>query len=155
MCEVCNERPLRYVSTRECSRCYNRRYCSQNREKVRAYKNAHQREARASLSDKTMQMPSFDLGKAIAYSTAHSRVLNWRGRASDKSCAHCGGRAREWAYRGGSVYEQQALVPGFAGAEAHTASYSPDPLDYDPLCRPCHVRHDRAAAKERNGSLHG
>lgn len=148
-CVVCNERPLRYKSSGECPRCYNRRYVAANREKVRAYAAEHQRQQRAKSEDRTHEMPEFDLGKRIAYPTAHSRVIYWRGRAASHPCARCPAPAREWAYRGGSPHEQRAEVRTFGSKGTKVMAYSPNPLDYIPLCRSCHCTLDIALAKSR------
>lgn len=147
LCVVCNERPLRYKRTLECPRCYNRRYCEENRDKVRTYRSEWQRESRSRLRDRSDEMPEFDLTAPIAYSTAHTRVAYWRGRAADMAC-DCGSRASEWAYRGDSPHEQTGTVTSFKGLEVEVA-WSPDPMDYTPLCRSCHVSFDRARAKAR------
>lgn len=147
MCAVCGERPVRYVRTDECPRCYNRRYVAENRDRVRDYMNGWQRKQRARSADRTDEMPEFDLEAPISYSTAHTRVAYWRGRASTHVC-ECGNKAREWAYRGGSPHEQSGLVPSFKRGRV-VVGWSPDPMDYAPMCRSCHVTYDKALARGR------
>lgn len=87
-------------------------------------------------------------GSRIAYATARKRVAALRGRAREHSCLICGGQATSWAYRGGSPLElwewrEDSLV------KKGWLRYSPDPADYDPLCRSCHARKDVLEAKTR------
>lgn len=77
-------------------------------------------------------------GDAVTYSGAHARVRKLRGRASDHRCVDCLGQATHWAYRHGSPSEVSGEWVGFVLA------YSPDPMDYDPRCTPCHKAYDLA-----------
>lgn len=87
------------------------------------------------------------IGKAcwstdITYNGAHSRVRRARNNASMYPCAdNCGQQAEEWSYRHGSPHEMTERVTNRHGNE-YVYAYSPDPADYDPLCKPCHTRYD-------------
>lgn len=63
-----------------------------------------------------------------SYAAAHNLVRKTRGKAVEHQCVLCGNQAREWALR-------RELVDD--GVE-----WSPNPDDYYPLCRSCHVYHD-------------
>lgn len=78
------------------------------------------------------------LGDAVTYAAAHLRVKRLRGRASLHLCAHCGGRARDWAYD----HKDPKELTGPAGPGLPDAPYSADPSHYIPLCKPCHTRFD-------------
>lgn len=80
----------------------------------------------------------------VSYHAAHIRVGRIRGRASDYQCASCGLPAVEWSYRHGSRWEQTGMV-NRSGRLPRLGAWSPDPDDYDPLCRPCHRELDREA----------
>lgn len=91
------------------------------------------------LTDRSDQMPAFDLAKPITYDTAHYRVARWRGRASIHQCA-CGATARSWAYRKDSPHEQVGVThTKYGDIEVR---FSPDPMDYDPMCQSCHTQFD-------------
>lgn len=68
------------------------------------------------------------------YSAMHSRVKSERGPACAHECAHCGGRARDWAY--------DHSDPNPRYWRGHP--FSLDKARYIPLCRRCHYRLDRA-----------
>lgn len=76
------------------------------------------------------------IGNAAEYATVHLRLVALRGRADSHSCAHCGTRARDWAY--------DHLDPNERRSERSRddGPFSLDPEHYMPLCRPCHRRFD-------------
>lgn len=148
-CIVCEIRPLRYVTTGECPNCYNRRHYANNAERRKAWLKQWAADRYASYGDSSSEIPEdLDRTSPIAYSTAHARVTRWRGRAARYTCV-CGRPAREWAYRGESEYEQRGTVPTFSGVSEREVGWSPDPMDYEPLCRSCHVTKDKAHAAGR------
>jgi hypothetical protein len=73
------------------------------------------------------------------YATAHDRVREARGPAADWLCAHCGGRAAQWAY---DHQDPNVLVGRNGGGSPR--SYSTDPAHYIPLCIPCHRKLDKS-----------
>lgn len=77
---------------------------------------------------------------AVTYSQAHLRLKTDRGRASNYSCIRCQEQAQEWAYMGGCPKELTGL----------DKKYSLDQSRYQPMCVPCHRRHDRALADGRS-----
>ena len=84
-------------------------------------------------------------GDFVTYSGAHRRVYYVKGPAKLHSCVECGGRALDWAYVGGDPNEIVGPVPR---PKSHNrppsmCAYSADPEFYVPMCRRCHVAHDR------------
>lgn len=77
----------------------------------------------------------------VSYSQAHLRLKTDRGRADGHACIQCGHQAFDWAYMGGCPNE---LV------DDRARTYSLDQLRYSPMCKPCHLRHDRALADGRS-----
>lgn len=76
----------------------------------------------------------------VSYSQAHLRLKRDLGRPSEYACTQCGDPAREWAYMGGAADERtEDGLP-----------YSLDQSLYEPMCMPCHRRHDRALADGRS-----
>lgn len=63
------------------------------------------------------------------YGSVHYLVEKLYGPARDWFCADCGKSANEWAFR--AKQDQLGELP-----------WSPDPDDYDALCRSCHKRRD-------------
>lgn len=118
LCSVCGQRPVEILKTRECRACYDRR-----------------RPQRTRVSRNPARVPS------TTYGTSHDRVRVARGAASSWRCIHCGAPAQEWAYRAGSPREISAIV--VRGGKRKHLSWSPDPADYDPMCKPCHGDRDR------------
>lgn len=98
--------------------------------------------AAVSNMDRTSQMPEFDLDAPVSYMAAHLRIHYWRGRASIHRC-HCGAQADQWAYRHDSQHERSAIVPERDGSKVEVL-YSPDPMDYVPMCHGCHVSFDKS-----------
>lgn len=76
-------------------------------------------------------------GDAIGIAAAHDRVRAVRGRAGTHACVDCGGPARDWALRHDSQDRRHA---------PNGRAYSILIEDYQPMCRGCHIRYDRAAA---------
>lgn len=75
-------------------------------------------------------------GGGIGYSALHMRLRAYRGDASKLSCAHCGGRAAQWAY---DYADPSALRDENSGLV-----YSLDLARYMPLCVSCHKVFDLA-----------
>jgi hypothetical protein len=75
----------------------------------------------------------------VTYKAAHQRVQRIRGLASDYACADCGEPANEWSYVGGSTKE--LVTP-------NGWKYSPDAMDFEARCRPCHRAYDRGQRSE-------
>jgi hypothetical protein len=84
-------------------------------------------------------------GDEITYYTAHDRVKVARGSASLHRCVDCGETAEDWALRRG------ASKMRFGHAGPYTLAFSPDPLDYDPRCKPCHAEYDRDGRRGASG----
>lgn len=78
-------------------------------------------------------------GDNITYRTAHKRVQNMFGKASDGPCAGCGKQADHWAYDGEDPNEKWEY---FDSWEVEIP-YSTDVSHYKALCRSCHVKQDR------------
>jgi hypothetical protein len=76
------------------------------------------------------------VGEGAAYSTVHSRLSKYLGRAAGHQCS-CGRPAVDWAYDHGDPDER--LNP-------EGQPYSPDPSHYRPMCRGCHTRFDSQRA---------
>lgn len=74
----------------------------------------------------------------IGYLAAHDRVYRARGIATAHPCVSCPAQAKDWALRKDAGTRQIDPGTGYA--------FSPDPDDYQPMCRSCHSRYDRAAA---------
>lgn len=66
----------------------------------------------------------------ISYSSAHDRIEQDRGRASDLHCVDCDKPAREWSYD--HLDADERIDPGTG------ASFSLDPEHYEPRCVRCH-----------------
>lgn len=75
-------------------------------------------------------------GDAAGYSAAHLRVAALRGSAREHACIDCGSPAHDWSFNNGRRTDLRDPETGCA--------YSNDPNDYDPRCRSCHRRFDRA-----------
>jgi hypothetical protein len=72
-------------------------------------------------------------GDDITYRSMHSRLQRMRGPANAQPCAHCGGRAAQWAYDHLDSNEKRSD----AGLP-----YSTNGDHYLPLCGRCHYRLD-------------
>lgn len=91
------------------------------------------------------EIPDFDLTAPISYSGAQQRVARHRGRPSAFNCAFCFGDAECWAYRGRSKHEQTGTVTMKQNKGGlQTLRWSPNPMDYIPLCNPCVVKRRQA-----------
>jgi hypothetical protein len=74
----------------------------------------------------------------ISYETMHAiRLLQSRGRASEHPCIDCGAQAKDWSYNNAADIE---LIDEWGKRYSFVVS------DYDPRCKPCHNRFDRAYA---------
>lgn len=73
-------------------------------------------------------------GTNVSYFGAHNRVKRLRGCASEHQCVRCAQPAREWAY-GHADPDELTNELGHA--------YSADPMQYLPMCNPCHQAFDR------------
>ncbi len=91
-----------------------------------------------------MERP-FQTGDHISYKGAHLRTKDHRGPARDYKC-QCGRQARDWAYVYRSDRERVELQGEHAGRR-----YSPDPKDYEPMCRACHIHLDDEFRTELDG----
>lgn len=78
----------------------------------------------------------------IQYRSAHARVTRFRGRARDHQCARCGEQAENWAYDHEDPEELTEYLPD--EKRRGWRSYSANPDNYLPLCRPCHHKFDVA-----------
>lgn len=83
------------------------------------------------------------LSNDINYFTAHRRVQEQRGRASDHTCP-CGRPAQQWAY---SHEDKNELIGKVGDGEA---PYSPDPAYYNAMCVPCHKKFDLKRRADEN-----
>lgn len=73
-------------------------------------------------------------GPDATYQAAHHHVRRTRGWADTFECIACLGPAEQWALIHGSPGIQQ---------DANGREFSLDPMDYQPMCRSCHLRYDR------------
>lgn len=85
-------------------------------------------------------------GFDIGYWAAHHRATAVRGPASDHKCRLCPKQAVDWAYGHGA----DGQTADESGREAGLP-FSPDPLDYWPLCRSHHRQFDMARARSSKG----
>lgn len=79
----------------------------------------------------------------IAYNTAHDRVHKARGKARTYQCTDCPAQAVHWSYKGHSPLE----IVGYANQWTSIMAWSPDPMDYEPRCYPCHRAYDEKLPK--------
>ena len=87
------------------------------------------------------------LPKRTHYVTAHRRVREARGSASDYQCSQCESQARHWAYDYSDPDEQLGYTGGVF------MPFSNNPQHYDPLCALCHKRRDNAKRLEKVGAV--
>lgn len=78
------------------------------------------------------------VGEDVGYGGAHCRIYRARGNATEYPCVDCFDQAAQWSYRHGSERENTEWMDG------KLVPYSPDPMDYDPRCVPCHKAFDLA-----------
>ena len=76
-----------------------------------------------------------------SYNAAHLRTKSTRGKAKDHACIDCGNSAVEWSYNHSSAKELAGLR-AMPRSRDRVVAYSPDPDDYDPRCKSCHVKFD-------------
>lgn len=74
-----------------------------------------------------------------SYEAVHFRLAQLKGPAAKFACVDCGGKAREWSYRGGAPDEMVG--------QRTRGPYSADPAFYVPRCKRCHIAFDGVAAK--------
>lgn len=102
-------------------------YCSMHAERIRRHGDPHHcgKGGRPRTTGPT------------TYNSAHRNLFRLRGSARSQVCVDCGGPAREWSLiRGRGTH---------VGVNAgYPMTYSPDPMDYEPRCRSCHVAYDAA-----------
>jgi hypothetical protein len=73
----------------------------------------------------------------IGYGSAHDRVRKMRGHARTHLCVSCAEKAADWALRKDAQtrrVEQSGPSAGYP--------FSPNPDDYQPMCRSCHNSYD-------------
>ena len=75
--------------------------------------------------------------EVVGYRAAHSRIETDRGPARQHRCTDCGERADHWSY-------DHADPDHLIGPAPHFLPYSLDVHHYEPRCRTCHRRFDRA-----------
>lgn len=92
------------------------------------------------------EIPEFDFTKSISYSAAAQRVSQWRGTPAAYNCAICLGDAECWAYRGRSEHEQTDVAPKASLKKGTLRRWSPNPMDYMPLCENCRRSRSKALA---------
>lgn len=89
------------------------------------------------------------MAAAALYQKAHRNVVTSRGAAKEHRCS-CGDWAHDWAFQ-----RDRSTAVLYTG---EGWSYSLDVADYEPMCRPCHLRLDqgpmtpekRQAGRERS-----
>jgi len=69
-------------------------------------------------------------GGSVGYSGIHMRLRERRGNAVDRTCAHCGGRAAQWAY--------DHMDPNPELDQRTGLIFSLNLNRYMPLCASCH-----------------
>ena len=81
----------------------------------------------------------------IFYYSAHTRVRDKRGSASEQKCLFCGGQAEDWAYNHQEADEQLVGKVKVRNKE-YMCYYSTNPYDYIPLCKKDHREFDRGVS---------
>lgn len=84
-------------------------------------------------------------GHARHYQTAHNQIRLQRGAASTHLCVDCAAPAADWSLK----HDSKQRIVALDGTRAGLA-FSPDPTDYEPRCKPCHVTYDREANRGRD-----
>ena len=74
-------------------------------------------------------------GDSIAYSTMHSRLKKYRGKASEFACVDCGGPAYDWSYVHGCPDEI---------TDGRGLAWCPHLECYRPRDKVCHKAYDKA-----------
>lgn len=123
-CSACGREPVAVVATRLCLNCAPRKPPSKRTNEA---------------SGQAVPRP-----RALSYQAAHLRLRANRGPASRWRCIACGEPAEQWAYRAGSEREITGEAPYQKNGRRRSRhlAWSPDPADYDPMCRPCHAARD-------------
>jgi hypothetical protein len=88
----------------------------------------------------------------VNYMGAHMRLRAMRGMARDYDCVQCGMQAKDWALIRGGVREvvSTRVVQNKQGEDCtRVCVFSTNPLDYQPMCRRCHVHMDRPKSLSR------
>lgn len=140
--------PVFIKKTGECAPCYHRRRNAEKRAHALAQPCKRCRRRPASVASTglctrcTTARRLARHSRVVSYDAAHARVRALRGSASSWRCVRCGEPAQEWAYRGGSPRERRGAVAD--GRRVRRMAWSPDPSDYDPMCRSCHGSSERA-----------
>lgn len=80
----------------------------------------------------------------FSYSAIHNRLYRTLGSAKNKTCILCDDRAREWAYVGNSPFEMIG-----ENQRKEPRLFSPRMVDYVPMCKSCHNKHDRKCKENR------
>lgn len=65
-----------------------------------------------------------EYGNTLGYVNARKRLMKRRGRAKDQTCVHCGEPAVKWGFKPDAVIYHENDRP-----------YSPDPDDYEAVCK--------------------
>lgn len=78
----------------------------------------------------------------LGYYSAHSRIRNTRGPASQFTCVDCDGPATTWSYNRKDANELTCESPYENRGRIALLTYSSDPSFYDPRCRRCHAFFD-------------
>ncbi|MCX4655529.1 hypothetical protein OG249_26990 [Streptomyces microflavus] len=87
-------------------------------------------------------------GEHAAYGTAHHHVAEAKGRAAEHRCIRCSSPAEHWAL----LHGEPDIKRDGTGRDAGRP-FSINPEQYAPMCRSCHVRWDRAQAKQAGAGL--
>jgi hypothetical protein len=113
--------------TGQCRNCYNREYYRRNAERIDRKRILRKEEGAQCLID-------------VGYEGAHARLRESRGQARDYQCVWCNRPALDWALKRGGVREVTGTRTHSSGVIV--ATWSTNPLDYQPMCRSCHRRMD-------------
>lgn len=75
----------------------------------------------------------------IGYVAAHDRIRKEHGLAAERQCVSCPDQAADWALK------REAREKGMESSGLHAGlPFSPDPADYQPMCRSCHSSYDKS-----------
>lgn len=102
----------------------------------RTYGSGKVKHARANAGLRREQTSQWK-GQGIGYRAAHARLHVLRGKASEYPCELCGCPAHEWALK-----DTAPLTMAEVGGRFDGKSFSTQPDDYMPACRPCHRAYD-------------
>lgn len=137
--------PVSIRKTTECRACYQRRWEREAPPKSCLDCGQPTSSRTATLCDQCRRRRVSSRRPFLAdpqnYAAAHRRIRRTRGAASAWECHDCRSRkAEQWAYRAGSPRERVTLET--YGKRTRRRVWSPEPIDYDPLCLACHVARD-------------